>query len=282
MSVAVDPGEIVLTVIECGASSSAMHRAAWMIAAFEAEYAVLFEPHDAPPDDRREEDDPAGDPRCHEVPCAGLGGEHRGTGVYRERPIPLVGRQLEKGRRRQHARGVDEDVEPAVLPDDVGDEAPGLLDLGEIGGVGRGARPEPLDRGLELAARQVDAGHPRAGADERLGARQPDAPLRAGDQRDTPVEPPRSGSRLRSAAHRSPTIASISTGMSNGRCGTPTDVRAPRALASVEVDDQVGEAVDHGRMLGEAVDGVDVAVDLQPARDHVEPTRAPARSSRAR
>ncbi len=36
ISVAVEPGEIVLTVIPCGASSSAMQRAAWTRAAFDA------------------------------------------------------------------------------------------------------------------------------------------------------------------------------------------------------------------------------------------------------
>ena len=84
-------------------------------------------------------------------------------------------------------------------------------------------RPSPL---VQLG--QVDARHPRTGADECLGAGQPDAPLRTRDEGDAPVEPPRPGGGSRPRAHRRATIASISTGMSNGRCGTPTDVRAPR------------------------------------------------------
>jgi hypothetical protein len=48
--------------------------------------------------------------------------------------------------------------------------------------------------------------------------------------------------------------------------------RGPRRepLLAVEVEDQVGEAVDHPRLLGEAVDRVDIAVDLEPAGDDVE------------
>ena len=64
-------------------------------------------------------------------------------------------------------------------------------------------------------------------------------------------------------------IASTSTGMSNGRCGTPTDVRAasrPRRTGR----GSGREAVDHPGLLGEAVDRVHVAVDLQPAGDAVE------------
>ena len=38
----------------------------------------------------------------------------------------------------------------------------------------------------------------------------------------------------------------------------------------VQVEDQVREAVHHPRMLGEAVDGVHVAVHLQPTGHHVE------------
>ena len=115
-----------------------------------------------------------------------------------------------------------------MQPDDVGDEAPGPLDLREIGGMDGGARPEPLDHRLELIAGQVDAGDPGPGAQEGLGTREPNSPLRARDERDLPVESPRSGRCARRDAHRSPTIASISTGMSKGRCGTPTEVLAPR------------------------------------------------------
>src|SRR5262245_24164499 len=46
-----------------------------------------------------------------------------------------------------------------------------------------------------------------------------------------------------------------------------------KALRSVEVENEIGEAVDHGRVLREAVDGVDVAVDLEPAGDRVEVTK---------
>ena len=118
---------------------------------------------------------------------------------------------------------LDEDVEPAVALDDLGDERLRALDLGEVRRVSRRGVAEPRDRRLELAVRQVDARDPRARRDERLGAREADPALRARDERDLPVEPPRLG-----PAHASATTASTSTGMSNGRCGTPTDVRAAR------------------------------------------------------
>ena len=271
ISVAVDPGEIVLTVIQCGASSSAMQRAAWMIAAFEAEYAVLFS---------RTTLRPTIDAKRTIRPATPSATKCRAQ-AWARNTVPRAFTPSV----RSHCSGVSSRKDagartPAALTrmssrpccrTTSATRLPACSTSARSAGCADAAGPEALDRCFELAARQIDAGDPRAGGDERLGAGEADAPLRAGDKRDAAVEPPRSGSRLRSAAHRSATIASTSTGMSNGRCGTPTDVRAARRLASVEVDDQVGEAVDHGRMLGEAVDRVDVAVDLEPARDLSRP-----------
>ena len=122
----------------------------------------------------------------------------------------------------------DEDVEPLVAPDDVGDEILGPVDLPEIRDVSRGGGAKALDRRSQLTVRKVHARHLGTGVDECLGAGQADAPLGARDEGDTPVEPPRPRGDGRSDAHRRAMTASISTGMSNGRCGTPTDVRAPR------------------------------------------------------
>ena len=155
--------------------------------------------------------------------CARLGEEQRPACVHAESAIPLLRRQLEERRRRERSGGADEDVEPAVAVDDLRDERFRVLDLGEIRRVRRRSRPEPRDRRVEVAVRQVDARDARPGRDERLGAREADPALRARDERDLPVEPPRSG-----RTHASAMTASTSTGMSNGRCGTPTDVRAAR------------------------------------------------------
>ena len=61
-----------------------------------------------------------------------------------------------------------------------------MLDLGEIRGVRRRSRAEPLDRRVEVAVRQVDARDASTGRDERLGAREADPALRARDERDRP------------------------------------------------------------------------------------------------
>ena len=87
----------------------------------------------------------------------------------------------------------------------------------------RRGRPQPFDRALERSARKIDARDPRAGGHERLGAGEADTALCPRHQSDAAVEPPRLGSGV---GHDSAMIASTSTGMSNGRCGTPTDVRA--------------------------------------------------------
>ena len=77
--------------------------------------------------------------------------------------------------------------------DDLGDERLRALDLGEIRRMRRRGIAEPLDRRVEPAVRQVDARDARPGRDERLGAREADPALRARDERDLPVEPPRLG-----------------------------------------------------------------------------------------
>lgn len=48
-----------------------------------------------------------------------------------------------------------------------------------------------------------------------------------------------------------------------------------QSVAPVELHHEVGEAVDDLCVLGEAVDGVDVAVGLEPAGNDVEPTQFP-------
>ena len=108
--------------------------------------------------------------------------------------------------------------------DDLGDERLRPLDLGEIGRMRRRGVAEPRDRGFEVAVRQVDARDARSGRDERLGAREADPALRARDERDAC----RRAATPRAPVHASAMTASTSTGMSNGRCGTPTDVRAAR------------------------------------------------------
>jgi len=120
---------------------------------------------------------------------------------------------------------MNENVEPPVTLLDLGDELLEPVESCEVSRVGRGGRAETRDGRLQLAVWKIDARHRGAGAEERLGAREPDPPLGAGDERHAPVEPPgdRGGS-----THRRATIASISTGMSKGRWGTPTEVRAPR------------------------------------------------------
>ena len=148
-----------------------------------------------------------------------------------EGAVPLVGRHLEERRRRQHTGRVDEDVEPTVASEDVCDQLLGSIDEGEIRGVGRGRGPETLYRRLQLAVREVDARHVGSRVDECPGTSKADAPLGARDERDAPVEPPRPGRDVGVHTHRSAMTVSISTGMSNGRCGTPTDVRAPRQSA---------------------------------------------------
>ena len=94
-----------------------------------------------PADDRREQDDAAGDGPRDEVARARLGEEHRAARVHAERAVPLLGRHLEERRRRQRAGRVDEDVEPTVAREDVCDERLGALDLGEIRGWAEAAGP---------------------------------------------------------------------------------------------------------------------------------------------
>ena len=86
---------------------------------------------------------------------------------------------------REGAGGADEDVQPAVALDHLRDERVRTLDLREVGRVRRGRVAEPCDGGFELAVGQVDARNARSGRDERLGAGEADAALRARDERDT-------------------------------------------------------------------------------------------------
>jgi len=173
---------------------------------------------DSAADDRGEEDDAPRDGRGDEVARARLGEEHRSPGVHPKGAVPLRRRQLEERRRFEGAGGADKHVEAALTLEHVGDEPLRTRDLREIRRMRRGSKSEPLDCRLELGVREIDAGDVSAGGDERLGAGVADPALRPGDERDSAFE----------ATHASATIASTSTGMSNGRCGTPTDVRAAR------------------------------------------------------
>ena len=102
-----------------GASSSARQRTAWMRAAFEAQYAVLFRRTTCRPIIEAIEDDAA----CHalgdEMPSAGLGEEQRPACVHAERAVPLLRGHLEEGSGIERAGCVDEDVEAAVCAHDV-------------------------------------------------------------------------------------------------------------------------------------------------------------------
>jgi hypothetical protein len=150
-------------------------------------------PDDTAADDRGVEDDAAGDARGNEVTRARLGQEDGSSRVDAERPVPLLRREVEERLGRKRARGTDEGVEPAVPADDVRDERLRSVDQCNVRRVRRRGRAEPLDCRLEVAVGQVDAGHPRPGRDEGLGAGEADASLRPGDKRDLPVEPPRVG-----------------------------------------------------------------------------------------
>ena len=86
----------------------------------------------------------------------------------------------------------DEDVEPAVALDDLGDERLRVLDLGEIRRMRRRSRPEPRDRRpRSLSGRSTHA--TRAPAAMNASAHAKPIPWCAGDERDAPVELPRSG-----------------------------------------------------------------------------------------
>ena len=109
---------------------------------------------------------------------------------------------------------------------DIADEPLDSVEVGEICRVGRGGFAETPDSRFQLASREIDTRDPGPGPDECLSACEPDAALRTRDEGHAPIEPPRVEGGLR--AHRTATTASTSTGMSNGRWGTPTDVRAAR------------------------------------------------------
>src|SRR5581483_8832578 len=157
--------------------------------------------YDAAADDRGEEDDPTADSGRDEVASARLRQEHRPAGVHAERPVPLLGRQLEERGRRERAGGAHDDVEPAVARDDLVDELRRRADVGDVRGMRGRGRTEPLDRRRELGSRQVDAGDARARGDESFRTRVTDPTLRTGDEGDAPFQ----------RAHASATIASTST-----------------------------------------------------------------------
>ena len=143
-------------------------------------------------DDRGEQNDAAGDRRRHEVTCARLGEEHAPRLFTASGVIPVLRRQLQKRRRREHAGGAHEDVEPAVAPNDIADERLEPCDVGEIRRVRRGGRlraarpPSPGRRPGQIDTRDLGPG-----PDECLGACEADAALRARDEGHAPVEPPR-------------------------------------------------------------------------------------------
>ena len=206
-----------------GASSSARQRAAWMRAAFEAQYAVLFRRTTCRPMIEATRTMRPATPSRDEVPRARLGEEQRSPRVHAERAVPLLGRHLEEGSGIEGAGCVDEDVEAAVRAHDVADQVAGELDLRKVGGMAPSRRPQPLDRALELAAggRRTRPARRRRRAPRRRQSRCPRcAPVTSATR---PSSRHDSGAALR---HGRAMIASTSTGMSNGRCGTPTDVRA--------------------------------------------------------
>ena len=160
-----------------------------------------------------------GDARRDEVTRAGLGEEDAAAGVHAERAVPLLRRHLEERRRGERAGGADEDVEPAVPLDDLGDERVGPLDLARSAGCADAASPSRA-----TAASSSPSGRSthatRAPAATNASAHAKPIPRCAPVTRDATVEPPPR------SAHASAITASTSTGMSNGRCGTPIDVRA--------------------------------------------------------
>ena len=84
-----------------------------------------------------------------------------------------------------------------MAADNIRDKRFGMGDVREIRGVRRRSRSEPRDRSVEVAVRQVDTRDASPGRYERLGAREADPALRARDEHDQPVEPPRSGALTR-------------------------------------------------------------------------------------
>ena len=148
-----------------------------------------------------------------------------------EGAVPLLGRHLEERRRRQRTGRVDEDVEPTVAGEDVCDQLLGSARRGRDPRHGptpraRAARPPaPARRPEGRRTRRAAPAATNASAQARPMPRW--APVTSATRPSSLHVPGGSGVHT----HRSAMTASISTGMSNGRCGTPTDVRAARRSA---------------------------------------------------
>ena len=225
---------------------------------------MLFEPDDARADDRGVEDDAARDARRDEVTRARLGEEHRRRGRSRRACGPTArasargtatGRACRRRRRGRPAGRAARRPRRRARP-------PARPARGRPGAPTR-ASPSRATAASSSPSGQVDARDARAGCDERLGAGEADPALRPGDERDLPSS--RRGPLTRSA------IDGVDLDRHVERQVRHADRRPRREpIRPVEVEHEIREAVDHGRVLGEAVDGVDEAVDLQPARDAVE------------
>ena len=95
--------------------------------------------------------------------------------VHIEHAVPLVGPELVHGPTAGHARGVDDDVEMAVLCDQRSDRGRDCLFIADV------------DRVNSILYVETDGN--RAFRGEPAHARLADAGGRAGDERDPPVEP---------------------------------------------------------------------------------------------
>ena len=143
----------------------------------------------------------------------------------------------------------------------------GALDLGEIGRMRDAAAPSRSTASSSSPPGRSTHATRAPGSDERLGAREADPALGARHERDLAVEAPRPRDGVRS--RQRDRSASTSTGMSNGSAARRSTF-APRAAPRRRGRGQSEKPLITRRVLGEAVDRVDVAVDLQPAGDAVE------------